>query len=102
MIKDNMSINEEFKLIESLESDFAKYGIEAANQAVLEMVSKNGHHLIDIGEHVEVWLLDKYCLMFEDTEMIAAFAHHDKEDHVLIEYVYSFYLNELSAMKIKH
>jgi len=95
-------IKDELKVLESLQKDFSKYAPDAPEQPVLETVSKNGHHLIDIGAHVEVWLLEKYCMMFEDGEMIAAFAHKDKQDHVLIEYVCSFYHNELSTMKVKH
>ena len=95
-------MKEELKIIESLQKDFGKYAPDKPDQPVLVTVSQNGHHLIDIGAHVEAWLLDKYCLMFEDGEMIAGFAHHDEKDYKLIERCCNVYHIMLPAMKVKH
>ncbi|MFK5984660.1 MAG: hypothetical protein QM479_04435 [Pseudomonadota bacterium] len=92
----------EFKILESLQNDCNKYISDTPNQALIETVSKNGHHLLNIGEHVEAWLLDKYCLIFEDGEMIAGFVHHDARDEQLIEQCKHVYHVVLAEMKLTH
>jgi hypothetical protein len=86
--------------IQALDKEFSAYADK--KKSPYEIISSKGHHLIDIGRHVEAWLLEKHCFIFEDNEILAIFAHHDKEDHKLIESICSIYHNELSTLRIKH
>ncbi len=97
LMNDSPITTEELQEIEKELSIFSD-----SNKSPYEIVSGEGHHLLDIGPYVEAWLSDKYCFVFEDSEVIAGFAHHDSTDDILMKYISSIYNNELSNYKVKH
>jgi len=86
--------------IEALEKELSLFADK--NKPLHEIVSINGNILVNIGEHVEAWLLDKYCYIIEDNEVVAAFNHNDKEDFKLMEHACLLYHKSIAPSRVKH
>jgi len=66
------------------------------------MVVNNGQHLVSLGDNVEAWKYDKYCVVFEDGENLGGFPQDGKEDWELMERAILFYHKHISPERVKH
>jgi hypothetical protein len=99
-MKDKPITQERLEELQEIEKEISIFSNR--DKPPYEIVSSQGYHLLDIGVHVEAWLSDKFCFIFEDNEMIAGFAHNDYKDEVLKKHVSSMYNNELPNHKVIH
>ncbi len=64
--------------LKTFEKDFSPYADKT--KTTYEIITSKGNHLVDVGKHVEAWLLGGVCFIFEDSEYIGGFYHYDKPD----------------------